>query len=211
MLTFFYSTGTCSTAAHIALEEAGLPFTGVEVSWKRKVNIAELEAVNPLGQVPVLVLEGRALNQGLAILEFIAEKAPAKKLLPERGSWERTQALSWLSFAAADFQKSFGPIFWAARWTDSTQTQDQIKKSAVENIEKCLAYMEKNLQGKDYILGKDFSVVDAYLFVVTGWCKWAQVKTSKYPNITAYLKRIYDRPAVQKVLAKEEMLDFFPG
>ena len=80
-LTFFYSTQTCSTAIHIALEETGLPFNGVEVSWKRKLNVAELEAVNPLGQVPFLVTNGRPLSQSIAILEYVADQAPEKKLL----------------------------------------------------------------------------------------------------------------------------------
>ncbi len=211
MLTFFYSTQTCSTAVHIALEEAGIPFNGVEVSWKRKVNVSELEAVNPLGQVPVLVKDGQALNQCISILEFVGDQSPAKKLLPEVGTWERSQALSWLSFIGADFQKSFLAMFMASRWTKDTAVQTEIKKGVVEGIDKHLAYIDRALAGKDFILGKQFSVVDAYLFTIVGWCKWSEIKIGKYANLVAYLKRVYDRPAVQKVLAKEEMLDFIPS
>ena len=211
MLTFFYSTQTCSTAIHIALEEAGLPFNGIEVSWKRKENVAELEAANPLGQVPVLVHDGKTLNQSIAILEYIAEQAPTKNLLPPVGSWERAYAQSWLAFIGADFQKSFWPMFMASRWTTDTNIQMEIRKSVIAGMDKHLTYINEGLGGKDFILGKQFSVVDAYLFTILGWCKWSEVKLSTYKNITPYLKRVYERAAVQKVLAKEEMLDFIPG
>lgn len=211
MLKFFYSTQTCSTAIHIALEEAGLPFEGVEVSWKRKVNVAELEAVNPLGQVPVLQEGDKVLGQSIAILERIGDLAPAKNLLPPPGTWERAHAMGWLAFTGSDFQKAFGPIFLASRWTTDTAAQTAIKTGAIETLRKHLDHIDRSLTGKDFILGKQFSVADAFLFTILGWCKWSEVKTSGHKNITAYLKRIYDRPAVQKVLAKEEMMDFFPG
>ncbi len=211
MLTFFYSTQTCSTAVHIALEEAGIPFQGVEVSWKRKVNVDELTAVNPLGQVPALVSDGHAIIQSSAILEYIADHAKGKNLLPAAGTWERTQAQVWMAFIAADFQKSFAPLFWASRWTSDTATQTAIKKTSLENIEKYLGYIDHALTGKEYILGKQFTVVDAFLFTITAWCKWSEIKISQHSNLTAYMKRVYARPAVQKVLAKEEMLDCLPS
>ncbi len=211
MLTFFYSTQTCSTAIHIALEEAEIPFRGVEVSWKRKLNLAELEAASPLGQVPVLVKDGQALVQSIAILEYVANQAPAKNLLPAAGTWERSQAMSWLSFIGSDFQKSFLPMFMASRWTTDTAVQLEVKKTVMAGIDKHLAYINQSLAGKDYIMGKQFTVVDAFLFTIVGWCKWSEIKIGNHPNLVAYLQRIYDRPAVQKVLAKEEMLDFIPS
>lgn len=211
MLKFFYSTQTCSTAVHIALEEAGVPFAGTEVSWKRKSNVDKLEAVNPLGQVPVIVDGDKTLIQSIAILEHIANLAPQKKLLPVQGSWERTEALAWLAFIGADFQKAFLPMFMAARWTDDTKTQTTIRTATAQGIEKHLAYIDRALAGKEFLLGKDFSVADAYLFTIAGWCKWSEIKISKYTNLVNYLQRIYKRPAVQKVLAAEEMLDFMPA
>lgn len=210
MLTFFYSTQTCSTAVHIALEEAGIPFKGVEVSWKRMLNVEELAAVNPLGQVPVLVDEGKTLIQSIAILEYIGELAPAKNLLPPAGTWERNQVLAWLSFVGADLQKAFPPLFLATRWTSDTNTQAEIRKTTLETINKHLAYADSALAGKDFVMGKQFTVADAYLFTIMAWCKWAEVKTGQYSNLTAYMKRVYNRPAVQRVLVREEMLDCLP-
>jgi len=210
MLTFFYSTGTCSTISHIALEEAEIPFEGIEVSWQRNLNLEKLAEINPLGQVPVLMIDGRPLTQGLAILQYISDQNPSKKLLPEKGTAEYYQALSWLSFAAADYQKSFLPFFMAPRWTDSTEAQTQIKKNATQSVDQYLALLEKSLEGKDYILGKQFSLIDAYLFVVTSWCKFTRVPVANYPNVKKYLHRIFERPAVKRVLTKEDLLNCIP-
>lgn len=210
MLTLFYSTGTCSTISHIALEEAGIPFEGIEVSWQRKVNLEKLAEVNPLGQVPVLMVDGRPLTQGLAILQYISDQAPAKNLLPKKESAEYYQALSWLSFAAADFQKSFLPFFMGPRWTNSPEAQADIKKATTQSVDQYLALLEKSLKGQDYILGNQFTLVDAYLFVVTSWCKFTRVPLANYPNLKKYLHRIFERPAVQKVLAKEDLLNCIP-
>lgn len=211
MIKFFYSTQTCSTAVHLALEEAGLPFEGVEVSWRRKVNVEELEKVNPLGQVPALVIDGKSLIQSIAILETIGDLAKGKNLLAPAGSWERTETLAWLSFVGADFQKAFAPLFLASRWTQDIPAQTAIKNATLETLNKQLTYIDKALAGKEFLVGKTFTVADAYLFTIAGWCKWSEVKIAGYPNLVAYLKRIYQRPAVQKVLAKEEMMDFIPS
>lgn len=208
MLTFFYSTGTCSTAVHIALMEAGLPFEGVEVSWQRKVKLEELATVNPLGQVPVLVVDGRPLNQSVGILQYIAGRSP--HLFPAPGSWEFTQGHSWLAFIAADLQKSFGPLLEAARWTGNEEAQNDIRKATYAKIDKLLGYVNQSLAGKDFLLGSQFTVADAYLFVVAGWCKWAQIKIGKFPHLKSYMKRVHERPAVQKVLAAEGLDGYLP-
>ena len=210
-MKFYYSTGTCSTSCHIALEEAGLPFDPVEVSWKRKVNVEELEKVNPLGQVPALVTDsGTEITQNVAILEYIGDKKPESKLLPRPGTDERAQVSSWLSFAASDLQKAFFPILGAARMTSQESAHDDLKNFAVRNIEKYLAHLDRKLDGKEYITGQQFTVADAYLFTVIGWCKWAKIKLAPYPNVKAYMKRVSDRPAVKRVLEKEELGDYLP-
>jgi glutathione S-transferase len=211
MLTFFYSTGTCSTAVHIAFAEAGIEFKGVEVSWQRKVNLDELAAVNPLGQVPALVdEEGRVLTQTIAILEFIANRAKEKKLMPESGTWQRSQAMGWLAFIGADLQKSFAPMFYAPHWTKDEATQTAIKQSVVDSIDKHLAYIDQKLAGSEYLLGNQFSVADAHLFTVVGWCKWSGNKISKYKNLVGYMKRVNDRPQVQKILQLEGLTEYVP-
>ncbi|MGZ3652556.1 MAG: glutathione S-transferase family protein [Bdellovibrionota bacterium] len=208
MLKFFYSTATCSTVTHIALEEAALPFTGVEVSWSRNLNVSELAKVSPLGAVPALEIDGKLLTQTPAILEYIAEAAPTKNLLAKAGSFERLETLSWVAFASADFQKAYAPIFLARRLNLDDKAKAELRTSSLKNVEKYVAHLDANLAGKDFIMGKQFTIADAALFTFLGWTTWVEFDTTPYKNVTAYMKRIYARPAVQKVLKAEELLGF---
>lgn len=211
MLKFYYATQSSSTAARIGLEEAGLPYEGIEVSWRRKVNLEEVKKVNPLGQIPVLMADFGVLTQNIAILEYAADQVPEKGLLPKAGTPEGWQARAWLSYMAADFQKAFGPFAFADRFTKNETAQGEIREAAREAIAGHVAYVNQSLEGKAYLLGSRFSMVDAYAFVVLGWCKWAEINLASYKNILPYLHRIYERPAVQKVLKEEDLLDFFPA
>lgn len=211
MLTFYYSTGTCSTVTHIALKAAGLPFEGVEVSWQRKKNVEELAKVSSLGQVPVLVKDGSVLTQVAATLEFIADQVPEKSLLPKNGTWERAQANRWLAYISSDLQKAFGPFWTVSYMTQNTEAQSDIKKFALDNLQKQLAYVDNALEGKDFLLGKEHCLVDVYLFVVVGWCKYQNIKTSPFKNLHAFMKRMNEFSLVQKVLKEEGLTDYLPA
>jgi glutathione S-transferase len=209
MLKFFYSTATLSTPASIALEEAGIKFTPVEVSFKNNIHVDELEKANPLGRVPTIVNEnGKALSQNLAVLEYIADLNPSSKLLAAPGSWERSKTISWLAFSISDFHKCFTPLFQAEAMTTSKEAQAEIVQFGTENITEILRYLDQSLKGKDYIVGNHFTIADCHLFVMFGWCTWAELDLTEYRNITSYMKGIYHRPSVQKVLKAEDLLDF---
>ncbi|RYZ99316.1 MAG: hypothetical protein EOP11_19630 [Proteobacteria bacterium] len=211
MLKFYYSTQTAATAARIALEEAAISYEGIEISWRRNLNVEKLAAVNPLGQVPVVQADFGVLTQVHAIIEYAADHGGERGLLPAAGTPARDQARAWLSFIASDFQKGFLPIAFAERWTQNTEAQNEIRRAAKEGVDKHLAYINQALAGKSFVLGNDYSLVDAYLFVILGWCKWSGVGLSAHANIAPYLRRVYERPAVQKVLKDEDLLDFFPA
>jgi glutathione S-transferase len=190
------------------MEEAGMTYTGIEVSWDKNSNVAELEKLNPLGVAPVLVSEqGKTLTQNVAILEFIADSKPSAHLLAEKGTWERAETMSWLSFVASDFHKAFVPLFAADAMSTSDAARAEIKSFAVKNINGYLEHLDKNLAGKDYLMGKQFTIADSYLFVVLGWCKWMDIKTDGYKNVSSYMSRVFERPAVQKVMKIEDLLD----
>jgi glutathione S-transferase len=195
-------------SCHIGLEEAGLPYTAVCLDFsKPDANTAELAKLNPLGVVPLLVTDqGKTLTQNAAILEYIANAKPAAGLLPAAGTWERSEALSWLSFVAADFHKAFTPLFAAESAVSDKAAQAELKQWASKNIKEYLGYIDQALANKDYLTGKAFTIADAYLFTVGGWCKEVDLKTNEYKNFNTYMDRIYKRPAVQKVLKAEGLL-----
>lgn len=206
-MKLYYSEGSCSMSCHIAAEEAGINYETVEVSFQKNTNVDQLEKINPLGVVPALVTDnGQVLTQNAAILEFIADQKPASKLLPAAGTLERAQAMSWLSFVASDFHKAFSPLFTAQMMSSTPQGQDEIRKFQKGMIDNYLQHLDRNLAGKSFLTGSQFTVADAYLFTVLGWCKWLEVDFGKYPNVKAFTRHCLERPAVRRVAEKHDML-----
>src|SRR5690349_16591857 len=113
-MKLYYDTGTCSLAPHIALQEAGLPFTLVRFDRKTKTveGGGKIEDVNEKGYVPVLVLDdGSRLTEIAAVLQWIADQAPAKKLAPPAGTMERYRLMEWLHFLGMEIHKIYWPLF----------------------------------------------------------------------------------------------------
>src|SRR5580658_3778525 len=104
MMKLYYSSGACSMSCHIALEEAGLNYTPVQVDWdKPTADLQTMFKLNPLDVVPVLVTDqGKPITQNAAILEFLADAKPSRQLLPSVGTAERAEVDQWVSFVASD-------------------------------------------------------------------------------------------------------------
>lgn len=208
-MKLYYSAGSCSTSCHISLEESGLKYEAIQVDWDNTSdpNVALVTKLNPLGTLPVAVLgSDRVLDQNIAIHTYVADQASERGLLPKAGTVERAEAMNWLSFVASDLHKSFSPLFGVKSFSSDPKVQSEFRKWAETNVNQYLTHLDKRLAGRDYILGKNFSVIDAYCFVVTGWTQWLEISIAPYSNIQSYLKRVSERPAVQKVLKEEGLL-----
>src|SRR4051812_2889521 len=108
MIKLFYSAGSCSTSCHITLEESGLPYEAIEIDWDNEAdpNADEAMRLNPLGTLPVaIVAPNQTLTQNIGIHTYVADLAPQKNLLPKPGTFERAEAMNWLSFVASDLHK----------------------------------------------------------------------------------------------------------
>lgn len=199
MLKLYYSPGACSLSPHIVLEEAGLPYEAIQASLKTKTlaDGSDYRAVNPLGYVPTLELaDGTRLREGPAIVQYLADQAPAKKLAPENGTIARYQLQGWLNFTATEIHRNFSPLFNPA-------VPDDIKQASKQRILGRLEWVDGELAGKQFLLGEDFTVADAYLFVVTGWSKPMQLDLSKLTNLVAWRERVAARRAVQAAMKAE--------
>lgn len=201
-MKLFLKPGACSLSPHIVLEEAGLRYETEVVDLKTKVtasgaNYAEL---NPKGYVPALLLDsGELLTEGPAIVQYLADLVPEKKLAPANGTLARYQLQSWLTFIGTEIHKNFSPFFNPA-------ATPEMKELARANLQRRLAYTNDQLAGKAYLLGDDFSVADAYLFVVVNWSPFIQLDLSGWPNLTAFLARVAARPAVQAAMKAEGLV-----
>jgi glutathione S-transferase len=201
-MKLYFSPGACSLSPHIALREAGLPFELVQVDLHKHVldDGTDLAKINPKGYVPVLQLDdGNVLTEGPAIVQYIADQAPAAKLAPANGTLERYRLMEWLNYITSEVHKSFGPLF-------NSKATDQTKGFARAALEQRFNYLSQELWERPYLLGDAFSVADAYLFTVLGWTKWTGIDLGQWPVLSTYVSRIAARPAVQAAMQAEGLL-----
>lgn len=200
-MKLYYAPGTCSLSPHIVAREAGLPLTLVRVDNKNKKTEsgADYRAINAKGYVPLLELDnGTRLSEGPAIVQYLADLAPAAKLAPANGSFERYQLQEWLNFITSEIHKQFSPLF------DATMPEEAKEKFRVKLASR-FDWVAEQLRGRDYLMGS-FTVADAYLFVVLGWTKFTGPDLARWPVLQQYIDRIAARPRVQEALKAEGLL-----
>jgi glutathione S-transferase len=199
-MKLYYSPGACSLVPHIILREAGedVALEKVDLSQKRTEAGADFWAVNPKGYVPALKLDdGAILTEGVVIQQYIADRAPQTRLAPPRGSLERLRLDELLVFISTELHKTFSPLFAAT-------TPDEAKPAFREKVGKRLDVIEAMLaDGRPFLTGETFTIADAYLYVMTTWCRGTGIDLDRWPAISAFAKRVAARPSVQAALAAE--------
>jgi glutathione S-transferase len=201
-MKLYYSPGACSLSPHIALLEAGLPYDLVKVDLRAKKleNGDDFLKVNPKGQVPVLALDsGELVTEGPVIVQMIADKAAGKNLAPARDSAERYKLMEWHNDITAELHKNFGPMF-------SPVLADDAKAFFKDRVMGKFKYVDGALAGHDYLMGKQFTVADGYLFTMLCWADRMNFDLSGLPTLLAYKARVAARPKVQEALTKEGLL-----
>ena len=191
--------GACSMASNIALREAGIAFEMSKVDKRTKrADGVDFLTINPKGYVPALKLDdGYVLTENVVVLQYIADLNPAAKLAPPVGTRERYKFLEWLSYINSEVHKSFSPLF-------SSEASDETKTYARNLLSKRFAYLESALEGKQYLMGDQFTVADAYLFTVLGWGAHAGVDIG--PKLKSYVDRVKARPHVVEAMTAEGLI-----
>ncbi|WP_211262776.1 glutathione binding-like protein [Rubellimicrobium mesophilum] len=139
------------------------------------------------------------LTEVAAILQWVAEQAPASHLLPPSGTLELQRAREWLNFIATELHKGFSPWLW------HKETEPATREQVVQKLHTRLEFVDRYLTGRDTVLDR-FGVVDAYLFTILNWAGILRFDLSAYPAIHGYLGRIAARPAVRAALTAEGLL-----
>ena len=201
-MKLYYSPGACSLSPHIAFREAALPVTLVKASTKTHQldDGTDYYTVNPKGYVPLLELDnGERLSEGPAIVQYLADLNPASGLAPAAGTLERYRLQEWLNFITSELHKQFSPLFAA-------DTPAEYKEILKDKIGKRFDWVSEQLTGKDYLMGKQFTVADGYLYTILRWTKFVGIDLAKWPVLAAYEARVAARPKVQQALIAEGLV-----
>ena len=190
--------GTCSSASHIALCESGLDFeiAILDLHSDRKLpDGRHLNDINPNGYVPVLEIDkGELLTENIAILQYIADQCPKIGLAPAHGTLERVRLQEWLGFINSELHKGPSILF-------SPNLPQTVRDMVVQKLNLRLAYTDGRLADKKFLMGDQFTIADAYLFIVLSWAPKLEYDLSLYKNLVAYQAQIADRDTVKRVKA----------
>ncbi|KQV95031.1 glutathione transferase GstA [Pelomonas sp. Root1237] len=198
-MKLYFAPGACSLCPHIVVLEAGLTAETVQVNLKahQLLDGSDYYAINSRGYVPLLELDdGQRITENAAIVQYLAERAPDRGLLPPAGTLARTRVQEWLAFVGSELHKGFSPLFNPAL---PEEARPIFKKKLLDRF----GWVNQQLAGKSYLMGEAFTVADAYLFVITGWAGRVGVDIAGLENLAAHQARTRQRPEVQAALQAE--------
>ena len=198
-MKLYFLPGACSLSPHIALREAGIPFELVRVQRgeKKTAEGKDFSTINPKGLVPVLALDdGEVLTEGPAIVQYIADLAPASKLAPAAGTFARSRLQETLNFLSAELHKSFSPLF-------NPKFSDDAKALFRDQVAARLDLLAERLVTGPYLFGEGFTVADGYLFTMLNWTKHVGIDLARWPALQEFQARVAERPAVIAAMEAE--------
>jgi glutathione S-transferase len=197
----YYTPGACSQAPHIALRETGAHFdlVKIDLATKKTEDGSDYRRINPKGAVPALELgDGSVLTENAAILQYIADELGGD-LIPVEGL-RRYRLLEWLNYIATELHKGFGPL-----WNPATP--DAYKDATREVLAGKFDYVQQRLGDGPFLTGEEFTIADAYAFVILNWTKIHQIDLSRWPGLTTFARRVAERPSVQATLRAEGLIE----
>ncbi len=198
-MKLYYAPNTCSLSPHIVLRELDLPFELIRVNnkTKRTADGRDFLTINPRGYVAALELDdGQILTEGPVIVQYLADIKPENGLIPPVGSWARVRLQEWLNFITSEIHAGSAPLFNAA-------LPEEAREIVRTKLFRRFDVLQDTLVKTDYLAGSSFSVADAYLFTVLGWCTFFSIDLNRWPALSAFMTRIETRPAVQAALRAE--------
>ncbi|HAT7003150.1 TPA: glutathione transferase GstA [Legionella pneumophila] len=201
-MKLYYCRGACSLVVRIILNELGLNFQDEEVDLKVKKTAGgeDFFKINPKGAVPTLVLDnGDVLTENQVILQYLADTTPGQKLLASVGESKRYHTLEWLNYISTELHKSLGMFF------NPTVSEEIKSKILTPLVMTRFAYTNTRLAKGSYLMGNEFSLPDAYLFVMVSWAKYFKLDLSQFEHLTKFMDLMLARPSVAKSLQQEKL------
>lgn len=203
-MKLYYAPGTCALACWIALEWAGADYEAVRADYAS----AEYKRINPLGAVPALDIGGsRAMTQASAILQYIAARHPDAQIGANEGLENAFEMNETLSFLASDLHPAFWPFFMPQRYStdESDAARQATKEASYALIDRAMQHLDKLIAaGGGHVYQGKRSIADAYAYVMVRWTTLIPKTWKEYPNVAAFMQRMEQDAAVQKVLAQSK-------
>jgi glutathione S-transferase len=200
-MKLYYSKGACSLAVRILINELGIDceYESVDLKTKKTENGVDFLKINPKGAVPVLDINGQILTENAAIQQYLADREHATSLLPPVNEFPRYQVIEWLNFVSTDLHKGCGPLF------NPNLSQEIKEQIFIPAIKQKLAFVDQHLGKNKYLLGNNYTLPDAYLFVILTWMSHFKIDVTQWVHLSHYFSELHQRKAIKKSLQQEEL------
>ncbi len=204
MYKLYWDKGTGAFAPQAALHEAGAEVERIRIDLEAGAHHeADFLAVNPRGQVPVLVLpDGTLLTESAAMLLHIADAHPGASLLPPPGDPDRAKAYRWLIFGAVNVYETTLRVHYADRYSAAPDGGAGVRQQAEVDLDGYWAMVAEALGAGPYLLGEPFCVTDIYYPMLAQWHPDTGALLAAHPGIARWCDTVCARPAIAAVWAE---------
>ena len=203
MYKLFYYPRNASWAPHLVLAEMGIDFELVLVDRKsNEQRSSEYLLLNPTGRIPTLSDQGSIIFESAAICLYLCEKHPELGLSPESGSPLRAKFYQWLFYLNSTVQPELMVYFYPQKHTTGEETQ-KIVLAQESRVTEMFSLIDRELEGKEFLVGPNISVCDYFLFMLSHWASCFSTPPLSFKNLGHYLRNIAKREAVILVCNKE--------
>jgi len=197
---FYYSPRSCALASHIVLEHVGADFEAIRVDFQaNQQRSAEYLAINAKGRVPALVTERGVITETPAILLYLAQTHPQSGVAPLDDPFALAELQAVNSWFCSTVHVAHAHGSRGARWADDAAALQAMKAKVAQNMTDCYDWIERELLRGPWMMGKNFSVADPYLFTLTIWLMQNGVDLARFPRVADHYQRMLALPAVQKI------------
>jgi glutathione S-transferase len=204
MLTFYYSPGSCALASHIALEEAGAPFTLRRIDFSRAEQKSPAYlTINPKARVPAIVTPRGVLTETPAMLAFIAQSFPNARLAPLDDPFAFAQLQAFNVYLCSTVHVAHAHRVRGYRWADDPAAHLAMQKKVPQSVGECYALIEQKMLKGPWVMGEQYTIADPYLYTLAQWLEADGVDAVTIPRVADHRARMKERPAVKKAIADE--------
>ena len=198
----YYADGSAAMGVRVVLEEIQAPYelipTSISMDSPRD---PEVLALNPNGWIPILLWEKGAIYECGAITTFLCDRHPQYQLAPGMADAKRGLFLQWLFFFSSSLQNAYQMSYYPWRFCDTEGDEASVKRRSVTRLRELWQVVDDAIGENDWLLGKRFSAVDVYLFMLTTWLSESHDHPSvdSFTNVNRVATTIMQRPSVQLV------------
>lgn len=203
MITLYTAAGTCALASHVALEDAGAPYTTVKIDFSAGQQRSDhYLRVNPKGRVPAMVTDRGILTETPALLAYIAQSFPAANLAPLHDPFAFARVQEFNQYLCTSLHVAHAHRMRGHRWADDEATIEGMRRAVPRTVGECWEAIEHGMFAGPWVMGDDYTICDPYLFTLAQWIEGDGVDPSRFPKVADHRRRMAERPNVRKALAE---------